>query len=198
MLRPTVARSIEMGNRTPAQADGEPRTLLLVEDNPTDIFVIGELLEKSGLNPTLQIANNGYEALQYLEDLVPSCKSSRTHLWGGPSACAGLPAPLFCDANFCKLVLAKGEYPSCPALVLLDLNLPKVAGIEVLRHLRNSTPCSRTPVIVVTSSTAEADRTAVERLGADAYFQKPTSLTAYMELTQLIRRFLGALEEGPD
>ena len=82
------------------------------------------------------------------------------------------------------------EGQSCPDLVLLDLNLPKVAGIEVLRELRASSPCKDTPVIVVTSSTASADRAAVQRLGAQAYFQKPTDLKAYMELAVVIKRVL--------
>jgi CheY-like chemotaxis protein len=51
-------------------------------------------------------------------------------------------------------------------------------------------------VIVVTSSSAEADRAAAQRLGAQAYFKKPRGLSAYSELTQSIRRFLHAPEEG--
>jgi CheY-like chemotaxis protein len=86
--------------------------------------------------------------------------------------------------------LAGDEKPSCPALILLDLNLPKVGGIEVLRHLRSTSPCRRTPVIVVTSSAAEADRAAVRRLGAEEYFQKPTSLAAYLELAEVVKRVL--------
>ena len=128
--------------------------MLLIEDNPTDVFVIKEALERSGLQLNLRLASNGEEALRYLEDLAGS------------------------------------ENPSCPALILLDLNLPKIGGIEVLRHLRSTSPCSRTPVIVVTSSTAEADRAAVRRLGAEAYFQKPTSLAAYMELAEVVKRIL--------
>jgi len=109
--------------------------VLLVEDNPTDVFVIKEAIERSGLDLDLHLATNGEEALVYLQNL------------------------------------AKSEKPLCPALVLLDLNLPKIGGIEVLRKLRGSSPCNQTPVIVVTSSTAESDRAAVRRLGAEAYFQ---------------------------
>jgi CheY-like chemotaxis protein len=134
--------------------------VLLVEDNPTDVFVIKEALERSGLDLNLRVASNGEEALRYLQGLAGS------------------------------------EKPSCPALVLLDLNLPKVGGIEVLRHLRGNSPCSSTPVIVVTSSTAETDRTAVRRLGAEAYFEKPTSLAAYMELGEVVKRILRAAEDG--
>jgi CheY-like chemotaxis protein len=136
--------------------------VLLVEDNPTDVFVIKEAIERSGLDLNLRVARNGQEALHYLQDL------------------------------------ARAEKPSCPALVLLDLNLPKVGGIEVLRKLRSSSPCSRTPVIVVTSSTAEADRAAVRRLGAEAYFQKPTSLAAYMELGEVVKRILRSAREVRD
>ena len=92
--------------------------------------------------------------------------------------------------------LAASRKPSCPALVLLDLNLPKVDGFAVLRHIRTNSPCTRTPVVVVSSSTAESDREAVRRLGADEYFQKPTDLSAYMQLTEVVRRILGPAEEN--
>jgi CheY-like chemotaxis protein len=127
--------------------------VLLVEDNPTDVLVIKEAMDRSGLNIDLRIATNGQEAISYLQDLAASKKP-------------------------------------CPELVLLDLNLPKVGGLEVLRHLRSSSPCSRSQVIVVTSSTAESDRAAVQRLGAEAYFHKPTSLSAYMELAEIVKRVL--------
>ena len=47
--------------------DPEPRTVLLVEDNPTDAFVIKELIDESGLNLRLHIARNGHDALMYLQ-----------------------------------------------------------------------------------------------------------------------------------
>ncbi|HXJ14704.1 MAG TPA: response regulator, partial [Candidatus Limnocylindrales bacterium] len=136
-----------------------PCTVLLVEDNPTDVFVIREAIEASGLDLKIRIAGDGQEALWYLQDL------------------------------------AGNENVSCPALVLLDLNLPKVDGIEVLRQLRGGSRCSRTPVVVVTSSTAEEDRAAVLRLGAESYFQKPNTLAAYKELAQVIKRLLRPSEE---
>ena len=84
----------------------------------------------------------------------------------------------------------------CPALVLLDLNLPKVPGIEVLRELRRTSHCKYVPVIVVTSSTAEADRAAVQHLGTEAYFEKPANLAAYMKLAHVIDGVLRAREKG--
>ena len=83
---------------------------------------------------------------------------------------------------------------ACPALVLLDLNVPKVNGIEVLRQLRYVSPCNRVPVIVISSSGEPADRAETERLGADAFFQKPADLAAYMQLVPLVKSVLGQAE----
>ncbi len=133
--------------------------MLLVEDNPTDVYVIKHVVDSCGLDVDLHVIRDGQEALLYLEELENS------------------------------------EKPAYPALVLLDLNIPKVAGIEVLRRLRSGSPYNRTPVIVVTSSTAAVDRDAVERLKAEAYFQKPKTLTAYTELADLVKQFLRPAEE---
>ena len=77
-----------------------------------------------------------------------------------------------------------------PALILLDLNLPKTSGIEVLSHIRGAARCGRVPIIVVTSSEAPADLAAIQALNATAYFRKPTSLDAFMKLSDVIRRVL--------
>ncbi len=134
--------------------------VLVVEDNPTDVFVIKEVLERCGPDLDVRLVSNGQDALQYLQEL------------------------------------SRDEQTSCPALVLLDLNLPRVTGIDVLRALRSSSRCRGIPVIVVTSSSAETDRYAAQQLGAEGYFQKPTELTAYMELAELIKRFLGTKEKS--
>ena len=80
---------------------------------------------------------------------------------------------------------------ACPSLVLLDVNLPRADGFEVLRCLRSSTKCGSIPVIVTTSSAALADRTTATRLRADAYFQKPPSFDAFLKLGALAQQMLG-------
>ncbi len=95
--------------------------------------------------------------------------------------------------EFIDTVEAGGRMPS-PDLVLLDLNLPKKDGIEVLRHLRNSTSCRNALVLVVTSSDSVRDREAVSALGFSGYFRKPSVYSEFMKLGPMIRELLTGTE----
>ncbi len=77
--------------------------------------------------------------------------------------------------------------PACPDLVLLDLNLPRIDGAEVLREFRRHPDCLNTPVIVMSSSDTPRDREKVSRLGVTRYFRKPTTFDAFMLLGALIK-----------
>jgi CheY-like chemotaxis protein len=77
----------------------------------------------------------------------------------------------------------------CPHVFLLDLNLPKADGFEVLRRIRASTRCKDIAVLVVTSSDSPADREMAAKLGA-GYFRKPTSLEEFLKIGPVLRRFL--------
>lgn len=69
-----------------------------------------------------------------------------------------------------------------PALVILDLKLPKLSGLEVLKHIR-SEPTTRTlPVVVMTSSENEAQIEASYEFGANSYILKPTDPSDYSEM----------------
>ena len=82
--------------------------------------------------------------------------------------------------------------PPCPDVLLLDLNLPKVDGPQVLQAFRNNPACAKTPVIVVTSSDAPADRKRVKDLGATAYFRKPYELAEFMRLGAVIKEVVAS------
>jgi CheY-like chemotaxis protein len=76
---------------------------------------------------------------------------------------------------------------ACPDLVLLDLNLPRATGSRVLTRIRQSPRCTRTPIIIITSSDSPLDRETAARLGATGYFQKPGDLAGFMQLGRIVR-----------
>lgn len=80
----------------------------------------------------------------------------------------------------------------CPSLVLLDLNLPKKNGDDVLRHLRASRRCRNAAVLIVSSSDLPGDREAVAKLGVNGYFQKPSDYYEFMKLGNLVKGLLGS------
>jgi chemotaxis family two-component system response regulator Rcp1 len=84
------------------------------------------------------------------------------------------------------------ESALCPVLVLLDLNLPKRSGTEILAHLRRSKRCAAVKVVIVTSSDSAADRAATQKLGTSGYFLKPASYEEFVKLGQVILDTLNA------
>jgi CheY-like chemotaxis protein len=83
------------------------------------------------------------------------------------------------------------ESAAPPGLIILDLNLPKRHGFDVLRRIRQSPRHQKTPVIVLSSSGARADREAAAMLQATSYLQKTSDLEAFMELGSLAKSVLG-------
>jgi len=79
-----------------------------------------------------------------------------------------------------------------PDLVLLDLNLPKKDGTEVLRHMRTSSVCKNAPVLIVSSSDSESDHEAAQNLGFTGYFRKPSAYAEFMKLGPIVRELLRA------
>jgi two-component system, chemotaxis family, response regulator Rcp1 len=90
----------------------------------------------------------------------------------------------------------RGQGAPCPDLILLDLNLPKKDGIEVLRHIRDSAVCKNALVLVVTSSDSASDREAVKALGFSGYFRKPSVYAEFMKLGPMIRELLKGITGG--
>jgi CheY-like chemotaxis protein len=82
-----------------------------------------------------------------------------------------------------------GEVP-CPDIFLLDLNLPKIDGPEVLREFRRNPACASTPVIVTSSSDTPRDRQKVSTLGVSRYFRKPTSFAAFLQLGAIVKELV--------
>jgi len=75
----------------------------------------------------------------------------------------------------------------CPDVLLLDLNVPRCTGDEVLERIRKSPRLANTPVVIMTSSESLDDRDRLMKLGATEYFRKPSNLREFMKLGRLVR-----------
>jgi CheY-like chemotaxis protein len=95
-----------------------------------------------------------------------------------------------CDGDEALSFIANIDKPDgapCPDVLLLDVNLPKVDGPDILSEFRKYPACSLTPVIVITSSDAHKDRARMTELGIARYFRKPSDLDAFMQLGAVVR-----------
>jgi two-component system, response regulator len=86
------------------------------------------------------------------------------------------------DYLFCTGAYAARVGERLPGVLLLDLNLPKVGGLEVLRCVKNDARTAAIPVVVLTASVRERDALACRQSGADAYLVKPVNFTALSEI----------------
>lgn len=88
-------------------------------------------------------------------------------------------------------LLQKGEYANAvrPDVILLDLNMPKKDGREVLKELKNDDNLKHIPVLVLTNSSSDKDILIAYQLGANCYLKKPILLDEFAHVLKLIDRF---------
>jgi CheY-like chemotaxis protein len=87
--------------------------------------------------------------------------------------------------------------PGLPAVILLDLKMPKVDGLEVLRSLKGDGGLRRVPVVMLTSSREEQDLVESYRLGVNAYVVKPVDFTQFQEAVKQLGMFWAVINEPP-
>lgn len=85
-----------------------------------------------------------------------------------------------------------GKFPDapCPDVMLVDLNLPKASGYELVKMFREHPECAQAVLIIMTSSDAPKDRQMAAELGAAYYFRKPSDLDAFLELGRIVRNLV--------
>jgi CheY-like chemotaxis protein len=140
------------------------KTILLVEDNPSDVALTQRALEKSHIANELVVAEDGQKALDYL--------------WGA-GAYAGR------------------DVSQLPALVLLDLKLPGLPGLEVLRRIRGDARTRRLPVVILTTSREEQDLAASYDLGVNSYVRKPVDFRQFAASVEHLGLYWLVLNETP-
>jgi two-component system response regulator len=101
------------------------------------------------------------------------------------------------DFVFCRGKYAAHQPAERPQVVLLDLNLPKVSGMEVLRRIKTDERTRHIPVVVLTISQMFKDFTECERLGAETYIIKPLNFQRLSQVTPRLKFDWALLKAAP-
>jgi two-component system, response regulator len=136
------------------------KTILLVEDNPSDEKLTLIAFRNCGVANEVVVVRDGAAALDFLHG-------------------------------------TEGNPPTFPAVVLLDLKLPKVDGLEVLRRVRADARTKLLPVVILTASKEEEDVIRSYTLGANAYVRKPVEFAQFARAAQTLGLFWLLLNETP-
>jgi CheY-like chemotaxis protein len=100
------------------------------------------------------------------------------------------------DYLYCRSRYA-GRREGNPALVVLDLKMPKVDGIEVLRQVKADPALKKIPVVILTSSREESDLVRSYELGVNAYVVKPVVFNEFVDAVKLLGGFWAVVNEPP-
>jgi two-component system response regulator len=90
------------------------------------------------------------------------------------------------DFLFCRGTFVQRSFESPPKLVLLDLKLPKVDGMEVLKQVKSDPRTKNIPIVIMTSSKEERDLLSGYKLGANSFIQKPVDFDQFRETVKSI------------
>ena len=101
------------------------------------------------------------------------------------------------DFLFCRGPYAHRMFDNPPRLVLLDLKLPKVDGMEVLREIKNDPRTKAIPVVILTSSKEERDLVNSYQLGVNSYIQKPVDFDQFREAVRQLGLYWMVVNEPP-
>lgn len=140
-------------------------TILIVEDNATDVMLIRRAFAKANIVNPVQVVSDGDRAVAYL---------AGSHGYDD-----------------------RAQYP-LPALLLLDLKLPRRSGLEVLEWLRAQDDLRRLPVVMLTSSRQSQDVNRAYDLGANSYLVKPVEFDDLQEMLGTLNTYWITYNEKPN
>ncbi|MHC1782150.1 MAG: response regulator [Anaerolineaceae bacterium] len=140
------------------------KTILLIEDNPSDIELTRRALKKGRILNDVIVIEDGQDALDYFDG---------TGLFKGR------------------------DIADLPALVLLDLKLPSVTGLEILKHVRETQHTRRLPIVILTSSSEDVDIARSYDLRVNSYIRKPVDFEQFAEAVQNLGLYWLVLNELP-
>jgi two-component system response regulator len=140
------------------------KTILLIEDNPSDIALAKRALERARIVNQLVVAQDGQEALDYL---------------------------------FGAGAFQNRDPTDIPMLTLMDMKLPKVSALDVLRRIRSDARTRRIPVVILTTSNEEQDIAAGYDLGVNSFIRKPVDFNQFAHVVEQLALYWLLLNEPP-
>jgi len=144
-----------MGGRSvPLPTASRPYSILIVEDNGSDVFLLERALNRQRINFQLTHLRDGGAALAFIRREGSYAKSPR------------------------------------PDLILVDLNLPKIGGEDVIRAVRGARHLNGVPACVWSSSESPRDRESLISLGVDQFIFKPSGLEQFMQIGKTVQDLL--------
>ena len=152
-----------------------------MEDSPDDVELTLRAFRKSNIANQVVVARDGVEALEYLH---------------GPMATDDLSAPSATIEGE-PATVGPTTLPEIPQVVLLDLKLPRLDGLEVLRRIRAHERTRLLPVVILTSSTEEQDLARGYATGANSYIRKPVHFEEFLEAVRQLGIYWLLLNQGP-
>lgn len=135
--------------------------ILIAEDDADDRFLLQTAFVENGYTDTIDFVENGVDVMNYLRDLN---KPENLDPGGG----------------------LKAAYPS---FILLDLNMPKKNGREVLKEIKEHPDLKKIPVIIFTTTKNELEINRCYELGANSYIVKPSSFELLLKIINQIRNY---------
>ncbi|MBC8548621.1 MAG: response regulator [Candidatus Brocadiales bacterium] len=143
----------------------EEKKVVLVEDDPDHADLILDVFETENVESDVVVMRDGMEAVDYFQEMYFSGQVVQSDIEGGNS-----------------------RYPLVD-LVILDLNLPKVDGISVLKFLKNDSRFSSIPVVILSTSSDQDTISKAYKNGANKYIVKPISYDEFVEMIESLRNY---------
>ena len=144
--------------------------ILLIEDNPADVELVREILCQLQVPVYIHNENDGENAMSIL---MSRTGKTEVNIF---DALNGVEVPIIVD--ICR-----------PDLILLDLNMPRKDGFEVIQEVRSMSDICVIPIVVLTTSTNDSDVERAYKYGANSYITKPVDFDEFVEIIDKVMDF---------
>lgn len=151
------------------------KIVLVADDDADDCLLIKDALSDNGFNWDVRFVGDGIELMEYLE----SCERQEEQGIGVPASSE------------------EGREGCFPALILLDLNMPRKGGREALKEISVDSRLNRIPIVILTTSDEPQDVALCRSLGAKMFITKPNMYHEWLEKLGSLRKFVSASNSPP-